>query len=186
MLLKAPNAQLCAENVEIELDRPLSKKQLERGMLAHVLLHERSMQPFTDDNSPSFFTPGAKLYIEVYEDPFMPDAHGPGLAPSFNGLEGCSFYAPVATGSLQLGARVFVDYKGLNKQDFKTDNRISRYTEVSTSEEGKAGWRSMVIDRMDKGEEERRRQCRAEGLDTKLKARVTPSTTMRSSPLARN
>lgn len=186
MLLKAPNAQLTAEDIEISIDRPLSKKQLERGLLAYVLLHEQSMQPFTDDNPPTFFSPGTRLYVEIYEDPFTPDAHGPGLAPLFNGLDGPSFYSPVASGSIQLGSRVFVDLTGLNKQDFKTDNRISRYTEASTSEEGKAGWRSMVIDRMDKGEEERQHEARvAEGWASKLKPRIS-TPTMRSSPLARN
>uniref|UniRef100_A0A8H7XPX8 L-tyrosine decarboxylase C-terminal domain-containing protein n=1 Tax=Psilocybe cubensis TaxID=181762 RepID=A0A8H7XPX8_PSICU len=187
MLLKAPNAQLAAEDIEISLDRPLLKKQLERGLLAYVMVHEQSMQPFAEDNPPFFFCAGAKLDVEIYEDPFTSEAHGPGLAPTFNDLDGPSFYSPVASGSIQLGSRIFIDMTGLNKQDFKADNRISRYTEVSTSEEGKAGWRSMVIDRMDQSEQARRQARVAEGWATKMKPRVsTPSTNMRSSPLAKN
>lgn len=150
MLLKAPNAQLTAEDVDLQLDAPLSESQLERGLLLYMGMHEKAMQPINDANRPFFFESGFRSYIEVYEDPFDADEHGPGLAPSFDDVKGTNLFPPIATGTMTLGRYVFIDWTGLNKQDFKVENRISRYTEGTTSEEGKAGWRTMVFDRMDK------------------------------------
>ncbi|PPR01984.1 hypothetical protein CVT24_011111 [Panaeolus cyanescens] len=151
MLLKAPNAQLAAENVQLNLDRTLSGEQMSNGsLLLYMDRHERAMQPFDDDNPPSFFKPGLEFSVKVYEDPFPPTSHGPGLAPIFcsETLDPEVRREAVATGTIRLGPSVWVDYTDLNKQDFQVDSHVGRYTEDSLSEGDRAEWRRMVSGRM--------------------------------------
>ncbi|KAF8962310.1 PLP-dependent transferase [Flammula alnicola] len=153
MLLRAPNAQLAAENVDLELDNPLCEEELADGLLVYLALNEQSMQPLHPSCPPLFFAPDAVMYVEVFRDPFAAVAHGPGLAPKFDDdpqdtPSTSDSWQPLASGSMRLRSGFFVDYIDLNKQDFKADNRISSYTEREISEEGKAGWRNMVFERM--------------------------------------
>lgn len=151
MLLKAPNAQLIAEKISLDLNNALPEEQLANGsLLLYMDLYERAMQPFDNDNPPSFFKPGFEVSVKIYEDPFPPISHGPGLAPDFcNGtLEPEVRREPVATGTLRLGPSVWVDFVDLNKQDFHRDSHVGRYTEDCLSEGDRAEWRKMVSGRM--------------------------------------
>ncbi|KAF4616928.1 hypothetical protein D9613_008569 [Agrocybe pediades] len=148
MLLKAPNAQLSAEDVELLLDTALSLEQLQYGVLLYLNVFERAMQPFNSVNQPFFFTPGAEIPVEIYEDPFPPTAHGPGLAPSD---DQAAVFSPmaIATGLIRLGNNLFVDYDDLNKEDNRVDVSVSSHSHAGVmSEQGKAGWRNMLSNRM--------------------------------------
>ncbi|KAF8198646.1 group II decarboxylase [Pholiota molesta] len=136
MLLKAPNAQLMAQRIELALDLPLDEEELGNGLLLYALAHERSMQPFGDDNPPSFFAPGAVFQVRIFPDPFseIATAHGPGLAPNFDAASSsveeylnlsAEAFQPLAIGTMRLGPDMFVDYTDLNKQDFRAEERIS-------------------------------------------------------------
>lgn len=150
MLLKAPNAQLSSDNVDLVLDSQLSLSQLENGVLLYLNFFERSMQPFNAVNKPFFFTPGAEIEVEIYEDPFPPTAHGPGLAVSDEDSDNRGIRPMlIASGVIRLGESVFVDYDDLNKEDNRRDNSISSHSKPGVmSEQGKAGWRDMLYDRM--------------------------------------
>ncbi|KAF9477346.1 PLP-dependent transferase [Pholiota conissans] len=157
MLLKAPNVQLTAQRIELNLDNPLDEEELRNGLLLYILLNEGSMQPFDTNNPPFFFTPGAELQVRIFPDPFTAIGHGPGLAPNFDG--GYSFdslstgaFQPLSVGTVKLGQDIFVDYTDLNKEDFRPEGRLSSSsTKGAFSEEERVGWRNMVFDRMDKG-----------------------------------
>lgn len=148
MLLKAPNVQLTAQRIELALDLPLDEEELGNGLLLYALIHESSMQPFGDNNPPSFFTPGAVFQVRVFPDPFseIATAHGPGLAPNFDAASSsveeylnlsAEAIQPLAIGTMRLGHDMFVDYIDLNKQDFRVEDRISGYTEKSISQAGR-------------------------------------------------
>ncbi|KAI0266860.1 PLP-dependent transferase [Gloeopeniophorella convolvens] len=140
MLLRAPNAQLSADRVKLQLDKPLALEELRRGVILTLDRREVPMQPFSDSNPPSFFHPGAKFAVAVYHDPHDADAHGPGLA-SVDGV------APLSTGTLEIGSDVYIDYKNLNKEDFTDDNRIIKnYTSAKAPGEIKALWKDVVLE----------------------------------------
>ncbi|CAG8554997.1 10320_t:CDS:2, partial [Scutellospora calospora] len=94
LLLKSPNIQLSAENVQIELTSgELTKEQKEGGVIVHLIAKEEdgtmidlcevAMQPFPDTKhlgDSFFFKANSCFYIEIYEDPaFVPTLNGPGL-----------------------------------------------------------------------------------------------------------
>ncbi|TFK37682.1 PLP-dependent transferase, partial [Crucibulum laeve] len=144
MLLKAPNAQLTAENVSISLDRELSDDELANGALLFLNRHERSMQPFDKSNQPTFFSPGAKFDVEVYNDTYTAVAHGPNLSRVDKGRK-------LASGTLTLPSSLFVDFHCLNRQDFKPESNVKHYTSGKMTEELKAGWKAMVDARLGLG-----------------------------------
>ncbi|KAF9526517.1 hypothetical protein CPB83DRAFT_837286 [Crepidotus variabilis] len=111
MLLRAPNSQLCADQVKLDLDHKPTSAQLAKGLIAIIDRHEASMQPMVKTNPPKFFAGNAKNGINVYKDPDAPDAHGPGLAK-------VDPKNKIATGSITLGSNVHVEYENLNNQGF--------------------------------------------------------------------
>ncbi|TFK20430.1 PLP-dependent transferase [Coprinopsis marcescibilis] len=140
MLLKAPNAQLTAENVELEFFDAKSTKsspspniqaqdffsstadltnKLANGLLVYVQRPEKSMQPFGTDSTQRFFYPTAEHHIFICDDPFPATAHGPGLA-----LAGSHKHPVIAKGKIKLPLNVFVDCSVLNREDFRDAERI--------------------------------------------------------------
>ena len=85
ILLRAPNIQLTAGRVELQLDQQLTSDQLARGVICCVdSVREASMQPFpvTADlraNSDFFFRPENTLPVTIYRDPRGPTDNGPGI-----------------------------------------------------------------------------------------------------------
>lgn len=159
MLLQAPNAQITAERVTLTLDSKLTADELASGLLLYADIHERALQPFEPRTSPParVFRPGAVIAVEVYPDPYAACAPGPGLAPDFAAdammlpFFGAALH-PLARGTMTLEEVVFVDCTELNREDFKEAGRISSRTGRGMSERDKAGWRSMVCERMDVNE----------------------------------
>ena len=118
MLLRAPNASLCASNVV--LDENLTKaveEKLSGGLILTLSdYREATLQPFpatndeVKDDSSFFFQEKREFNVNVYEDPNKASADGPGL---LNDLD-----APLARGTMKLGEDVHVDVESLNKDPF--------------------------------------------------------------------
>ncbi|KAI0051057.1 PLP-dependent transferase [Auriscalpium vulgare] len=110
MLLRAPNAQISASGVSVELidgDQAAFAAGLKKGLIAVVdSLPEDVMQPYTSDHQPAFFQPGWKAGITLYHDRHSPQSQGPGLAEKLG--------TPLAHGTLTLGASVFADSSMIN------------------------------------------------------------------------
>ncbi|KAA1469663.1 PLP-dependent transferase [Dentipellis sp. KUC8613] len=110
ILLHAPNAQLTANDVHIELpniDAATFANGLQRGLIAVMdMIPEHLLQPFSADHRPSFFRPGVKHGVTIYHDHHSAQALGPGLV---TGLE-----SPIAFGSVTLGDSIFIDSVMIN------------------------------------------------------------------------
>lgn len=107
ILLHAPNTQLSAGDVQLRLDLDLNvpgnRALLVDGLVATLdAQRERSMQPL----APGFFAAGRTLAVTVYRD-----ARGAG--PGWG--------APLARGSVTLGARVWADGAYINAEHVWTD-----------------------------------------------------------------
>ncbi|KAI0264692.1 PLP-dependent transferase [Gloeopeniophorella convolvens] len=138
MLLRAPNAQLSAEQVSLQLDRTIPDEELARGALLLLDRREATMQPFGAENQPSFFRQGARFNVTVYRDPYDALAHGPGLAF----VDGATL---LATGTVEFPSAVFVDVMTLNTEDFVGDGRnITDYTSTKAPREIRAHWNQLV------------------------------------------
>jgi hypothetical protein len=145
MLLKAPNAQFTAENVQLDLDNEIPAKKLANGVLLFVLnLPERAMQPFTGDESTPcpLFHPNAKFDVMICDDPFPATAHGPGLAAASD------HYPIIARGSMQLPLNVYTDLTNLNRGDFRDDERTTQRMDKRMNWEDQSAWRAMVMKRL--------------------------------------
>ncbi|KAI0270023.1 pyridoxal phosphate-dependent transferase [Gloeopeniophorella convolvens] len=105
MLLHAPNAQLSAGDVTVELkdgDESVFAAGLKKGLIAVAdALPERLMQPFTVNRRPQFFRPGAQLDVSIYHDRRTAQSQGPGLCDRLG--------EPIAHATITLGNSVFVD-----------------------------------------------------------------------------
>ncbi|KAI0267000.1 PLP-dependent transferase [Gloeopeniophorella convolvens] len=143
MLLRAPNAQLSADKVELNLDKKLPKEELERGALLMIDRQEVAMQPFNEENPPSFFIYNATFNVTVYRDPREAVAHGPGLA-SINETE------KLASGTMQLSSKaIYVDYMELNTEDFVSDGRIiTDYTSAKAPRSIKELWSEVAKEKL--------------------------------------
>ncbi|KAK0123880.1 hypothetical protein ONS95_008875 [Cadophora gregata] len=130
MLLRAPNVQLSAENIKLELDNSLSEEQLARGpILCFKNVHEESMQPFPSNgeleaNSSFIFKAGRKMPVQIIADENDANAHGPGLARSC-GKEKLL----LATGTVTLGKSVVVDSQTMNVDPFKKVGKVVKWRE---------------------------------------------------------
>jgi hypothetical protein len=117
VLTRAPNINLAADTVELQLDILVSElaQQLEEGCFVLATeVREKSMQPFSDTTDLSdpaygnfFFLPGRTLQVEVYADPKGAEDSGPGL---LEGLGEC-----IAKGSMKLAGKVYIDAVQLNE-----------------------------------------------------------------------
>lgn len=120
MLLKAPNINLCADNVSLSLDRALSPQHLQAGCIAYATeIFERSRQPFDRNSSnrppttgAAFFAPGSALAITVYADPNGPSGSGPGGPPLLSQVDVSN---PLAKGTMTLAGKVYVDARKINE-----------------------------------------------------------------------
>ncbi|KAJ2935438.1 hypothetical protein H1R20_g1656, partial [Candolleomyces eurysporus] len=148
MLLKAPNAQFTAEDVQLDLDYEIPAEKLANGVRLFVLnLPERAMQPFTDcgDDTPHpIFYPNAKLEVMVCDDPFPATAHGPGLAAS----AASDHYPTIARGTMRLPLNVYTGLVNLNREDFRDDERTTQRMDKGMNWEGQSAWRAMVMKRL--------------------------------------
>lgn len=148
MLLRAPNTQISADQVDLKLDKALTENQLQKGVIALLHLSEASMQPMDHTTNPSkFFAPGKTFRVSVYADRHAAQARGPGLA-NVNADE------LLAKGTLTLGSSVYIDYTNLNIQEFP--NALVRghkanihhvkvdYTSRTTDIETREQWKEMM------------------------------------------
>ncbi|ETW81515.1 hypothetical protein HETIRDRAFT_319093 [Heterobasidion irregulare TC 32-1] len=110
MLLHAPNAQISANNVAVELDGMelgILASDLRNGLIAIAdTLPEHLLQPFTAEHRPNFFRPGFKVGITIYHDRSTSSAPGPGLVESLS--------SPLARGAITLGDSIFIESNLIN------------------------------------------------------------------------
>jgi hypothetical protein len=140
MLVRAPNAQITADQVTLQLDQQLTEEQLGRGVIAHINRPEKALQPPSDENKPeNMFKPGASFSVTIFEDNHAIDAHGPGL--DVGGTQ-------LAKGTLVLGKSIYTDYEALNTQDFMPDPRVTDSCSRELSQAAKEEWLALVSDAM--------------------------------------
>ena len=110
MLLHAPNVQISANNVTVELDGMelgILASDLRNGLIAIAdTLPEHLLQPFTAEHRPNFFRPGFKVGVTIYHDRSTSSAPGPGLVESLS--------SPLARGAITLGDSIFIDSNVIN------------------------------------------------------------------------
>jgi hypothetical protein len=110
VLLNAPNAQLSAGEVTVELIEGCKSAfaaGLKDGLVAVAdTLPERLMQPLTPDRLKHFFYPGATLDVSIYPEPKVADSQGPGLCAQLG--------EAIARATITLGANTFVDEYMIN------------------------------------------------------------------------
>ncbi|EMD41726.1 hypothetical protein CERSUDRAFT_102127 [Gelatoporia subvermispora B] len=150
MLLKAPNAQMTADGIELALDGALTEAQLAQGVLLRVAWPEAAAQPDAAnlqqyDTSLRFFRAGETLNVRVYADPNAADAHGPRLASVMDSGE-----TPLATGTMRLKDGVRVEWDGLNQQDFveRETHRTTGTTSRAMHPRTRMEWRNLVDKRL--------------------------------------
>jgi hypothetical protein len=107
ILLRAPNSVLCATDVKIRLDAPLTDIMPAEGLKVPLVaifedVYESTMQPFGQSNAPAFFGPGKTFKIAVYSN------NGDSAATVWDES------APLATGELKIGPAVWREYIFLN------------------------------------------------------------------------
>lgn len=110
VLLRAPNAQLSAGEVIVDLlegDRSVFVAGLKDGLIAVAhAIPELLMQPFSANNLESFFHPGAKLAVSIYHDRNVAQSQGPGLCDQLGD--------PIGRGIITLGDNTFTDEYMIN------------------------------------------------------------------------
>jgi hypothetical protein len=139
MLLKAPNAQLSADQVNLRVEPPLTSDHLARGVIVRLNRSEKAMQPIDKASPPSWFAPRASFSVVVFEDANDAIAQGPGLASGGQEL---------AKGTLTLGNSVWVDYEKLNVQDFAPEPRVANYTSRQAEPAMKEAWQAVVAEHL--------------------------------------
>ncbi|KAI9872353.1 MAG: hypothetical protein M1830_001743 [Pleopsidium flavum] len=118
ILVRAPNIQLSADKVKLELDKELSADQLSRGAILYANgIQEEAMQPFlpTSDllSTGSFFFRSCQRFpVTIFGDAKDVGATGPGLADVGDA-------EPISKGTMTLTEDVYVDSEDLNKDIFK-------------------------------------------------------------------
>ncbi|KAL4967037.1 pyridoxal phosphate-dependent decarboxylase family protein [Aspergillus stella-maris] len=131
VLLKSPNIELGAANVQLDLDpnSTLDDDELARGaILCLTDTLEAPMQPFagTDgDNSTNdfFFRSGQKFKVKIWRDLKRGEESGPNLLPT--DLDG--FGPELASGEVLIRSDVLVDAETINQDPFgdPTDDEAS-------------------------------------------------------------
>jgi hypothetical protein len=110
VLLQAPNAQVSAGEVTVELIEGSESgftSGLNDGLIAVAdTLPEHLMQPFPSYRLKYIFHPGAKLAVSVYNDPKATDSQEPDLCVRLG--------EPIARATIILGANTFVDEYMIN------------------------------------------------------------------------
>ena len=110
VLVQAPNAQLSAGEVTVELiegSESAFTAGLKDGLIAVAdTLPEHLMQPFTSKRLGSFFHPGAKLVVTAYLDRNAAQSQRPGLCEELGD--------PIARATITLGNNTFVDEYMIN------------------------------------------------------------------------
>ncbi|KAH9983311.1 pyridoxal phosphate-dependent transferase [Russula compacta] len=110
VLVQAPNAQLSAGEVTVELiegSESAFTAGLKDGLIAVAeTLPEHLMQPFTSKRLRSFFHPGAKLVVSTYLDRKAARSQSPGLCEELGD--------PIARAIITLGNNTFVDEYMIN------------------------------------------------------------------------
>jgi hypothetical protein len=110
VLVQAPNAQLSAGEVTVELlegSKSAFASGLKDGLIAVAdTIPEHLMQPFTSDRLEYFFHPGAKLDVSVYLDPRTVHSHGADFCAQLND--------PIARATITLGTNTFTDAYMIN------------------------------------------------------------------------
>ena len=110
ILVQAPNAQLSAGEVTLELiegSEPVFAAGLRNGLIAVAdALPEHLMRPFTSDRIVSFFHPGAKIDLSIYLDDNDAQSQGYDLCNKLG--------EPIARSRITLGGNTFVDEYMIN------------------------------------------------------------------------
>ncbi|KAL2789089.1 pyridoxal-dependent decarboxylase conserved domain protein [Aspergillus keveii] len=144
VLLKSPNIELGAANVQLTLDTPLDEDELSRGaILCLTTIPEAPMQPFPttsqgisdiDTRTDFFFRPGQKFKVKIWRDLKRAEESGPNLLPG--SVEG--FGPEIATGEVLLrGGEVIVDAESVNRDPFDTgDEESEQWRDLFRSLEG--------------------------------------------------
>ena len=112
ILLRAPNAQLSAGEVTVDLlegDRSMFIAGLKDGLIAVAdAIPELLMQPLSTSSLKSLFHPGSKLVVSIYRDRNAAQSQGPGLCDQLG--------EPIARGIITLGDNSFADAYMLNAE----------------------------------------------------------------------
>ncbi|KAL5000011.1 pyridoxal-dependent decarboxylase conserved domain protein [Aspergillus recurvatus] len=142
VLVKSPNIELGAANVQINLDTSLEDEELARGaILCLTGTPEAPMQPFPsrghdmDSENDFFFRPGQRFQAKIWRDLKRAEESGPNLLP--DSLEG--FGPEIASGEVLLRGEVLVDAESVNKDPFDTltgDEENEQWRELFKSLEG--------------------------------------------------
>jgi hypothetical protein len=121
VLVKSPNIELGAANVQLNLDTELEDDELARGALLCLTdTPEAPMQPFPtraidmDSENDFFFRSGQKFQAKIWRDLKRAEDSGPNLLP--DSLEG--FGPEIAHGEVALRGEVLVDAESINKDPF--------------------------------------------------------------------
>lgn len=104
MLLRAPNLQISADQVSLDLGNyKLSAADLGNGLIICATnARESTMQPLAKERAKIFFDSKRKFNVSIYKDPNGVDAKGPGLA----NVDPKNL---LAKGAMVLAADIFVD-----------------------------------------------------------------------------
>ncbi|KAL4924073.1 uncharacterized protein BDV17DRAFT_295795 [Aspergillus undulatus] len=142
VLLKSPNIELGAANVQLALDpnTTLEDDELARGaILCLTDTPEAPMQPFlgvdVDSTNDFFFRPGQKFKAKIWRDLKRAEESGPKLLPTE--LEG--FGPELASGEVLLRSEVLVDAEAVNRDpfgDLTGDEASEAWRELFKSLEG--------------------------------------------------
>ncbi|RDW92952.1 uncharacterized protein DSM5745_00274 [Aspergillus mulundensis] len=141
ILLKSPNIELGAANVQLSLDYPLAGDELARGaILALTNTPEAPMQPFPTECSerPSdfFFRAGQKFHVKIWRDLKRAEESGPNLLPA--SLE--EFGPEIACGEMLVRGDVLVDASSVNGDLFdRAEDEGEQWRGLFRSLEGVTG-----------------------------------------------
>ncbi|KAJ7302639.1 PLP-dependent transferase [Mycena albidolilacea] len=136
-LVKAPNAQMCAEITLSDMRPGFNAKEFDPGVLLDAAQGRRDL--LLSVFRPEFVS-GASYKVAIYRDTKDADAHGPGL------LNDIVRGTPLATGTMAISRGVYVDFTNINKQEFteRDTHRFTNFTSREAHPETKAEWRKLV------------------------------------------
>lgn len=122
IIVSSPNVQLTATNVKLELadeeEASFLAAFLREGVVAIAeTIPEGIMQPFSDENPPSFFTPNASLPVTIYKYPHHKYSQG-------NYTPWTQLGHPIASGTLALSGNLFVDFRMLDAHEHQLDSQL--------------------------------------------------------------
>ncbi|KAL8729997.1 MAG: hypothetical protein Q9166_004320 [cf. Caloplaca sp. 2 TL-2023] len=134
MLLRAPNIQLSASNVSLDVTPKIPAATLRAGCILYAdNVQEAAMQPFlpiselVSGQGPTsarnfFFQKGKKFKVSVFGDRHGVSQGGPGLGDVDYGER-------LATGEMVLGEGVWVDSESVNRDPFKRPSQTAKWRE---------------------------------------------------------